>query len=172
MEKCIVYNTVQHHIYQHVTCFHTKVFSFYYGKRPRSLWKVTSLSATMGTQHRGKRRPITSGHKVHHQQEQAQAPNWHENLLHSLMHTVHVQQKIPRHVWQGILNFSGNNNKGTRVYAQTSYREMAPEGHASAQVPHSVHTSGLIEYFSPSEMAPTGHSSIHVPQATQSSPIT
>ena len=53
-----------------------------------------------------------------------------------------------------------------------SYRVIAPEGHASAQVPHSVHSSGLIEYFSPSEIAPTGHSSIHVPQATQSSLIT
>ena len=52
------------------------------------------------------------------------------------------------------------------------YREIAPLGHASAQVPHSVHCSGSIEYFSPSEIAPTGHSSIHVPQATQSSLIT
>ena len=56
----------------------------------------------------------------------------------------------------------------TRSY----YREIAPLGQASAQVPHSVHCSGLIEYFSPSEIAPTGHSSIHVPHATQSSPIT
>ena len=52
------------------------------------------------------------------------------------------------------------------------YREIAPLGQASAHVPHSVHSSGLIEYFSPSEIAPTGHSSIHVPHATQSSPIT
>ena len=52
------------------------------------------------------------------------------------------------------------------------YREIAPLGQASAQVPHSVHCSGSIEYFSPSEIAPTGHSSIHVPHATQSSPIT
>lgn len=52
------------------------------------------------------------------------------------------------------------------------YREIAPLGQASAHVPHSVHISGLIEYFSPSEIAPTGHSSIHVPHATQSSPIT
>ena len=52
------------------------------------------------------------------------------------------------------------------------YREIAPLGQASAHVPHSVHISGLIEYFSPSEIAPAGHSSIHVPHATQSSPIT
>ena len=37
---------------------------------------------------------------------------------------------------------------------------IASEGHTSAQVPHSVHMSGLIEYLSPSEIAPTGHSSI------------
>jgi hypothetical protein len=49
---------------------------------------------------------------------------------------------------------------------------IASEGQASAHEPHSVQTSGLIEYFSPSEIAPTGHSSIHVPQAIQSSLIT
>ena len=53
-----------------------------------------------------------------------------------------------------------------------SPRWIASEGQTSAQVPHSVQTSGLIEYFSPSEIAPEGHSSIHVPQAMQSSPIT
>ncbi len=61
---------------------------------------------------------------------------------------------------------------GLSCRLSTSYREIAPLGQASAQVPHSVHSSGLIEYFSPSEIAPTGHSSIHVPHATQSSPIT
>ena len=49
---------------------------------------------------------------------------------------------------------------------------IASDGHTSAQVPHSVHMSGLIEYFSPSEIAPAGHSSIQVPQAIQLSPIT
>ncbi len=55
-----------------------------------------------------------------------------------------------------------------RIYG----RLIASEGQTSAQVPHSVHVSGSIEYFSPSEIAPDGHSSIHVPQAIQSSPIT
>ena len=49
---------------------------------------------------------------------------------------------------------------------------IASDGQTSAQVPHSVHMSGLIEYLSPSEIAPTGHSSIQVPQAIQSSLIT
>ena len=49
---------------------------------------------------------------------------------------------------------------------------IASDGQTSAHVPHSVQTSGLIEYLSPSEIAPTGHSSIHVPQAIQSSLIT
>ena len=53
-----------------------------------------------------------------------------------------------------------------------SGKEIASLGHTLAHVPHSVHISGLIEYFSPSEIAPTGHSSIHVPQAMQLSPIT
>lgn len=51
-------------------------------------------------------------------------------------------------------------------------KEMAPEGHTSAQVPHSTQTSGSIEYFSPSEIAPTAHSSMQVPHAMQSSLIT
>ena len=49
---------------------------------------------------------------------------------------------------------------------------IASVGQASAQVPHSVHMSGLMLYLSPSEIAPTGHSSIQVPQAMQSSLIT
>ena len=49
---------------------------------------------------------------------------------------------------------------------------IASEGQTSAQVPHSVQASGLIEYLSPSEIAPTGHSSIQVPHAIQSSLIT
>ena len=49
---------------------------------------------------------------------------------------------------------------------------IASDGHASAQVPHSVQASGSIEYLSPSEIAQTGHSSIQVPQAIQSSLIT
>lgn len=67
------------------------------------------------------------------------------------------------------LSFAG---EGHVIEKSFSYREIAPLGHASAHVPHSVHCSGSIEYFSPSEIAPTGHSSIHVPQATQSSLIT
>ena len=51
-------------------------------------------------------------------------------------------------------------------------KEMASEGHTSAQVPHSTQTSGSIEYFSPSETAPTAHSSMQVPHAMQSSLIT
>jgi hypothetical protein len=53
-----------------------------------------------------------------------------------------------------------------------SGRLIASLGQTSAHVPHSVHISGSIEYFSPSEIAPDGHSSIHVPQAIQSSLIT
>jgi len=49
---------------------------------------------------------------------------------------------------------------------------IASVGHASAQVPQSVHISGLMLYLSPSEIAPTGHSSIQVPHAIQSSLIT
>lgn len=53
-----------------------------------------------------------------------------------------------------------------------SGRLIASLGQTDAQVPHSVHSSGLIEYLSPSEIALTGHSSIHVPHATHSSLIT
>lgn len=53
-----------------------------------------------------------------------------------------------------------------------SGREIASEGQTLAHVPHSVHASGSIEYFSPSDIAPDGHSSMHVPHAMQSSPIT
>ena len=172
MEKHIVSTNAQHTTYQRITNFHTENFFFYYRKRPHFLWKVTSLSATMGTQHRGKRRPIRPGTKFIISWRRPKSPTGMRVSSTASCIRPMYNKKIPRHVWQGILNFSGNNNKGTRVCAQASYREIAPEGHASAQVPHSVHSSGLIEYFSPSEMAPTGHSSIHVPQATQSSPIT
>ena len=52
-------------------------------------------------------------------------------------------------------------------------RLIASLGQTPAQVPHSVHMSGLMEYLSsPAEIAPTGHSSMQVPHATQSLPIT
>ncbi len=59
-----------------------------------------------------------------------------------------------------------------QAFACFQPRCIASEGHTSAHVPHSVHISGSIEYFSPSEIAPTGHSSMHDPQAMQSSLIT
>ena len=51
-------------------------------------------------------------------------------------------------------------------------RLIASEGQTLAHVPHSVHRSASITYFSPSEIASTGHSPAHVPHAMQSSPIT
>lgn len=44
---------------------------------------------------------------------------------------------------------------------------IASTGQTSAQEPQLTHSSGLIEYTSPSEIAPTGHSPIHVPHAAQ-----
>ena len=63
-------------------------------------------------------------------------------------------------------------NLSKTLYPTNYPNLIASEGQTSAQVPHSVHISGLIEYLSPSEIAPTGHSSIQVPHAIQSSPIT
>ena len=51
-------------------------------------------------------------------------------------------------------------------------RLIASEGQTLAHVPHSVHRSASITYFSPSEIASTGHSPAHVPHAMQSSLIT
>ena len=48
----------------------------------------------------------------------------------------------------------------------------ASTGQTSIQVPHSVHSSWFMTYFSsPSSMASAGHSSAHVPHATHSSLI-
>lgn len=52
------------------------------------------------------------------------------------------------------------------------YLPIASLGQTSAHVPHSVHKSGSIEYFSPSEIAPIGHSSMQVPHAMHASEIT
>jgi predicted amidophosphoribosyltransferase len=48
----------------------------------------------------------------------------------------------------------------------------ASTGQTSIQVPHSVHSSWFMTYFSsPSSMASAGHSSAQVPHATHSSVI-
>ncbi len=51
-------------------------------------------------------------------------------------------------------------------------REIAPLGHTSTHVPHSVQRSASITATSFSSIAPTGHSSTHVPHAVQSSAST
>jgi hypothetical protein len=59
------------------------------------------------------------------------------------------------------------------VFLSFDYSALgAPTGQTSAQLPHSMQTSGLISYLpSPSAIASTGHSAAHAPQEMHSSVI-